>query len=223
MMFDESYPAVYASFLIRIRFTENTLLPAYYWHFAQSSLYWTQANKLVSKAGQPQFNANVLKSIIIPFPPLSIQREIVRILDSFTELATELATELTARKKQYEYYRNELLTFGDDVPMIPLGIVTTMKAGKFIQASDISSIQDSDFRYPCYGGNGLRGFVRTYNHDGTFSLIGRQGALCGNVKRVQGKFYATEHAVVVDAGKSVNTDWLFHVLTIMTLNYRNLI
>lgn len=56
-----------------------------------------------------------------PEKSLEIQREIVRILDNFTELSAELSAELKARKKQYEYYRDQLLTFGDDVPMVSLG------------------------------------------------------------------------------------------------------
>lgn len=62
MLVDTDDPAVYASFLIRIRFKESQMLPAYYWHYAQSSEYWDQAKSLVSAAGQPQFNANALKS-----------------------------------------------------------------------------------------------------------------------------------------------------------------
>ena len=60
-------------------------------------------------------NIPALKEIVIPVPPLPVQREIVRILDNFTELTVELTAELTARKNQYNYYRDELLTFGDDV------------------------------------------------------------------------------------------------------------
>ncbi|MGI6686427.1 MAG: restriction endonuclease subunit S [Bacillota bacterium] len=115
MLFDKDIPAVYASFLIRIRFTENTVLPAYYWHFAQTSLYWVQANKLVSKAGQPQFNANAIKNVIIPIPPLEEQERIVSILDRFDALCNDLTSglpaEIEARQKQYEYYRDKLLTF----------------------------------------------------------------------------------------------------------------
>ena len=120
MLFDEDYPAVYASFLIRIRFAENTILPAYYWHFAQSDLYWIQANKLVSKAGQPQFNANVLKNVNIPVPPISEQRRIIALLDRFDTLVNDitqgLPAEIEARRKQYEYYRNQLLTFKEATP-----------------------------------------------------------------------------------------------------------
>ncbi|MDD4346449.1 MAG: restriction endonuclease subunit S [Desulfitobacteriaceae bacterium] len=115
MLFNEDIPAVYASFLIKIRFIENTTLSAYYWHFSQSSLYWGQANKLVSKAGQPQFNANVLKTVTIPLPPLTEQARIVAILDRFDALCNDLTSglpaEIEVRRKQYEYYRDKLLTF----------------------------------------------------------------------------------------------------------------
>ena len=57
----------------------------------------------------------IADSIVVPVPPLPVQQEIVRILDTFTELTAELIAELDARKKQYEHYRDELLTFGDDV------------------------------------------------------------------------------------------------------------
>src|SRR5690606_38116127 len=104
-----------ASFLIRIRFKDENILPSYYWHFAQSYFYWDQANKLVGGGAQPQFNANVLKSIKIPVPPLSEQQRIVSILDKFDALVNDLSTGLPAehkaRRQQYEYYRNKLLTF----------------------------------------------------------------------------------------------------------------
>ena len=93
MLVTSDEPAVYASFLIRIRFTKPVMLPAYYWHFAQSNLYWDQANALVSTGGQPQFNANVLKLVKVPVPPVEVQHEIVRVLDPFSGLAADLATQ----------------------------------------------------------------------------------------------------------------------------------
>ena len=66
-------------------------------------------------------STDLLKNVKVPIPPLEVQREIVRILDQFAELTAELTTELTARKKQYEYYRDELLTFGNNVPLATLG------------------------------------------------------------------------------------------------------
>ena len=79
-----------------------------------------------------------------------------------------------------------------------LGEVFYMHAGKNIVASEISSNADETYRYKCIGGNGLRGYVQQFNTEGSFPIIGRQGALCGNINYVEGRFYATEHAVVVD-------------------------
>lgn len=77
MIFEESYNAVFASFLIRLRFPQNRVLSHYYWAFAQSALYWQQANALMTGGGQPQFNGNALTQIIVPLPPLAEQRSIV--------------------------------------------------------------------------------------------------------------------------------------------------
>ncbi|WP_336086125.1 restriction endonuclease subunit S [Nocardia sp. SSK8] len=115
MLVSSGEPAVYASFLIRIRFKENRMLPAFYWHYAQSAAYWEQANSLVSTAGQPQFNANALKRVRVPVPALEQQAAIVRTLDKFDALVNDISiglpAELNARRKQYEYYRDRLLTF----------------------------------------------------------------------------------------------------------------
>lgn len=74
-----------------------------------------------------------------PLPPLPIQQEIVRILDTFTNLTAELTAELTARRKQYEYYRDELLTFGEDVPKLCLSeIATEMYRGSGIKRDEVS-------------------------------------------------------------------------------------
>lgn len=111
----EDFPAIYASFLIKISPHNNKMLNRFYWHFAQSSVYWKQANNLVSKGGQPQFNSNVLCKVMVPVPPLSEQQRIVDILDKFdalcNDLTSDLSAEIAARRKQYEYYRDKLLTF----------------------------------------------------------------------------------------------------------------
>ena len=99
-----------------------------------------------------------------------------------------------------------------------LGEIFTLQAGKNITAKDISAKQDTDHCYPCYGGNGLRGYVSSYNREGRFPLIGRQGALCGNINEANGRFYATEHAVVVDTYCDTNIDWAINVLVYLNLN-----
>ena len=70
-----------------------------------------------------------IKAIKLPVPPLEVQREIVHILDSFTLLTAELTAELTARKKQYEFYRNKLLTFDNNVKIVPLADIADIGTG----------------------------------------------------------------------------------------------
>ena len=100
--------------------------------------------------------------------------------------------------------------------MAKLGEVCLLKAGKFVSANDISPEYNKGL-YPCFGGNGIRGYVADYTHDGEFPLTGRQGALCGNVNLASGKFHATEHAVVVQPKIEMNVHWLYYALNAMNL------
>lgn len=82
------------------------------------------------EGGVPTISREVVENVIIPIPPLPIQQEIVRILDTFTDLDAELQAELEARKKQYEHYRNQLLNFeGKEVEWIPFEDCFEMKNG----------------------------------------------------------------------------------------------
>ncbi|MFC4474209.1 restriction endonuclease subunit S [Comamonas denitrificans] len=112
----------------------------------------------------------------------------------------------------------EKLLDGVEVEWTAINEVLNMRAGQHISASNINDYPDDEYQYPCFGGNGVRGFVKYNSHDGKYLLIGRQGALCGNVQRTDGKFYATEHAVVVSSKRAINLDWAFHLLTMMNLN-----
>jgi type I restriction enzyme S subunit len=87
------------------------------------------------------------------------------------------------------------------------------RSGDFIKADDIAPSGD----YPVYGGNGFRGYTDTYNHDGDFALIGRQGALCGNMQFSCGKAYFTEHAVAVRANNANETRFLYYLFGTMNL------
>ena len=93
-----------------------------------------------------------------------------------------------------------------------------MKAGKAIHAEELSDTEDAEHAFRCYGGNGIRGFIGKTNYSGGFPIIGRQGALCGNVQYADGEFYATEHAVVVQSKGLYDQRFLFHLLTAMNLN-----
>lgn len=199
---------------------ENPKFLAYYF---QTEMFFVQKKKLAKGTKVIDVSAKDLAKIIIPIPPLPIQQEIVTILDKFTrleaELKAELEAELEARQKQYEYYRNELLNFeGKEVEWKTLGEVCSLKAGKSISAYDISNIKNEENSYQCLGGNGLRGYVKSFSHFGEYPIIGRQGALCGNINYGVGKFYATEHAVVVSHKGKFISRFLYYLLFSMNLN-----
>lgn len=86
--------------------------------------------------------------------------------------------------------------------------IAFLQSGNSITAMDIAE----EGNYPVYGGNGLRGYTNNYTNDGDYVLIGRQGALCGNINYAYGKFYATEHAVVVYTKNEEITYWLGETL-----------
>ena len=112
------------------------------------------------------------------------------------------------------YKQTEIGVIPEDWDAVDLYNVCTMKSGEGITSKRV----DNCSPYPCYGGNGLRGFTTRYTHDGSFALIGRQGALCGNVVPAEGQFFASEHAVVVSARQGVDIRWLTYVLGRMHLN-----
>lgn len=99
----------------------------------------------------------------IPLPPLPVQQEIVRILDSFTELTAELTAELTTRRRQYEHYRDELLTFGDDVEQKIIGDVCVLSAGGDVPKEKFSKERTREYPVPIFsngiGENALYGFT----------------------------------------------------------------
>ena len=115
LYYDSDVPAIYASFLIKILLDETKIMPRFYWFFTRTTEYWEQANKFVAKGGQPQFNVGAIGRVHVPVPPLEVQQKIVSILDHFDTLTSDLTqglpAEIAARKKQYEYYRDKLLTF----------------------------------------------------------------------------------------------------------------
>ena len=174
----------------------------------QNEIYGLQRGQ-----AQPHVYGEDLSTIKIPLPPLDIQQKIV------SEIEVLEAKEKTA-KEEVEIYKlkvEELIISSKKTENKKLGEICDMKAGKFVSAYDIKSEKKED-SYPCYGGNGLRGYTKTFTHEGNYSLIGRQGALCGNINKAEGQFHATEHAVVVTPNSDINNEWLYYQLLKLNLN-----
>ena len=135
------------------------------------------------------------------------------------------------RGEDNKYYEKTILTgevkcIDDEIPLeLPKGWewcrikdICTMQAGKNISASVISKEKSLLHQYKCIGGNGLRGYVKDYNTEGFYSIVGRQGALCGCLHIEKGKFYATEHAVIVDSWGIISPVFMYYILTALNLN-----
>ncbi len=145
-----------------------------------------------------------IKNLVVPFPAKAEQNKIVEYFSNIDDLIT--------LHQRNPCNLNKFMAF--DWEQRKLGeVAQEFKSGNFLKADEIDIAGD----YPVYGGNGLRGYTSTYNHDGEFALIGRQGALCGNMNYSVGKAYFTEHAVVVEADENNDTRFLYCMLDIMNL------
>ena len=119
--------------------------------------------------------------------------------------------------KQYEAYKETGVKWIPVIPtnwnICPLKRICSMKSGNNITSYEI----EKKGLYPVFGANGQRGFYDRYNSDGEFLLIGRQGALAGNVHYFKGKFWATDHALVSKFFNG-NISYLYYALVSMNLN-----
>ncbi|MDD0815951.1 restriction endonuclease subunit S [Curvibacter sp. HBC28] len=175
---------------------------------------------LAKGGGVPYFNTRDVAPLLIPIPcpknpkkSLKIQTEIVRLLDSFTELTAQLHAELTARREQYHYYRDELLSFDDsDVEWKTLEEVT-----KSI-ASGRNKDRVADGPVPVYGSTGLIGFTSEAAYSGEVLLVARVGANAGRVNAVSGSFDVSDNTLIVRPKDEWNIRFAFHQLTHMNLN-----
>lgn len=187
--------------------------------------------------GQPNISQELIKQLHIPTPSLKEQTQIASFLDYKTNLIDANIEKkkrlIDLLKEKRQAVINEAVTKGlnPNAPMKDSGVewlgeipvhwtilklkhVVEMRSGNFISAEII----EPEGEYPVYGGNGLRGYTSEFTHEGYFPLIGRQGALCGNINYASGKFWATEHAVVVSPLKEINLYWFGELLRLMNLN-----
>lgn len=152
----------------------------------------------------------------LSLPPLAEQRKIAAVLDKISDLIAKRRRQLNKLDELVKSRFVEL--FGDPVvnskklSTKALKDILSLKAGDFTTASDIVDEPTEVNQYPCYGGNGIRGYVAEYNQEGEYSLIGRQGALSGNVQYAKGKFKNTEHALLVTPLIKMNSIWLNQLL-----------
>ncbi|HAN6479294.1 TPA: restriction endonuclease subunit S [Escherichia coli] len=190
--------------MMLFRHEQNVKYLAY---FFQSEIFQTQKMKYITGAKVRRVSSGDLSKIKIPIPcsnnpekSLAIQSEIVRILDKFTALTAELTAELNMRKKQYNYYRDQLLSFEEgEVEWKTLGDLGENLDSK---RKPITSGLREAGSIPYYGASGIVDYVKDYIFDGDFLLISEDGAnlLARNTPiafSISGKSWVNNHAHVI--------------------------
>jgi len=175
--------------------------------------------------------------IRLPVPPIEERQLIVRFLDTHGALTARLIRakqrliKLLEEQKQAIIHRAVTRGLDPNVRLKPSGIawlgdvpehwqirrlkqIARLQSGEGITALDIHEQGE----FPVFGGNGLRGYTTACTRDGDYILIGRQGALCGNINYATGRFWASEHAVAVHPKATYVIRWLGELLSVMNLN-----
>lgn len=223
--------------LALVRANEKIVYSRYLFYFIISPFFQEQVQFSWSFGTQQNIGMGVIQNLKIVTPSLPEQQSIVCFLDYKTG---QIDSFIANRQKQIELLKeqkagiiNKAVTKGinpdakmkasgiewiGEIPeswyVVKLKYVAKLQSGETITADDIKEVGN----YPVFGGNGLRGYTANYTNDGNFILIGRQGALCGNINHATGKFWASEHAVVTYLRRPTNILWLGELLRAMNLN-----
>lgn len=191
------------------------MVPKYLYHFIKT----IDLMALDTGSGRPSLTQAILNQLQIPIPSpdnpaksLEIQSEIVRILDTFTAMTTELTTELSLRKKQYNHYRDQLLSFEEgEVEWKKLGEVATITIGEFVHKDK----QDAAAKYPVYnGGRTPTGYYDKYNNTGKKVIVSARGANAGFVNRISTPYWAGNscYSVGVRDIDTLHPDFAYYLL-----------
>lgn len=172
----------------------------YYWMMTQSDII----DSFYRGSGLKHPSMKDVLDMKIPVPPIEVQNEIVRILDNFTELTAEL----TARKKQYEYYRKELLTFADDVKKVPLIDVVKIKRGVRVVKSQLAV----EGEYPVFQNSMTPlGYMDKANCTGDTAFIITAGA-AGEIGYTDNDFWAADDCFSFECPQYLKSKYLYYIL-----------
>ncbi len=196
----------------------DVIVPKYlYWFFKGKSDY---LNSLGRGATFKEISKEIVENIEIKLPSTKKQEDIVKKFEvirgimQFRKLQLEQLDTLI--KARFVELFGDVIANSKNLPTMPLGKVCYLKAGTTTSADEIFDYS-TETPIPCYGGNGIRGYVKKATQNGEYPIIGRQGALCGNVQFATGEFHATEHAVIVKSLHEDNIVWLRYVLKYLDL------
>jgi type I restriction enzyme S subunit len=233
---DDVKAAVPNSIFTCFRADPSKIDPAYLDFLFAGNLHGRWLRKFLTIGARAHGSLNVsdddLMALPVPRPSLAEQQRIAACLTSLDKLLAAEGRKLEALQAHKQGLMQRLFPRqGESFPRLrfpefrdggkwderTIGGVCELNAGEFVPAANIAE-RFQEGSYPCYGGNGLRGYVETFTHEGHYVLVGRQGALCGNVSVVSGRFHATEHALVATPKRGTDTDWLLYALDLLKLN-----
>jgi len=201
---------------------DRTLIQDFLYYLLLSPVVARQFEEGARGSTVRNLNTDIVSNVVVSYPVSHIeQQRIVDILDrefaKIDALKANAEESLPAAKDLFQATMKKELEPKVGWEKKQITEIASLKAGKFVSAQDIFD-ERKDGMYPCFGGNGLRGYVKTYNHDGRYNIIGRQGALCGNINIAEGKFHATEHAVVVSPIIPIVFKFLYYSLLNANIN-----
>lgn len=195
--------------------------PKYLTYYFHTEMFFKEKRKLAHGTKVMEVTPDKLSDISIPLPPVEVQREIVKILDEYTASVTalqqELNTELTARRKQYEYYRDKLLSFDvhgggtDEVEWRTLEkLCYNISSGK-------NKEKETYGAYPVYGSTGIIAYCNKPVYNSKKILLARVGANAGYVQIADGEYDVSDNTLIVSPTDTINYKYLYYQLKKMNL------
>ncbi|AYJ31989.1 restriction endonuclease subunit S [Corynebacterium xerosis] len=198
-----------------LRANTDRILTNFLFHLLGTATFYEYVQTNERGASYPAIPDNVVKKFRIPVPPLEVQREIVRVLDKFTQLEAELEAELEARRAQYQHYLHSAVLPDGDIEWTTLGEAALNHDRK---RKPVTRADRQGGEYPYYGANGVQDYVHDYIFDGTFLLVGEDGSVKNAdgtpiLNWASGKIWVNNHAhVLTAAGEHFNLRYLYYYL-----------
>lgn len=199
-----------------LRANTEIVLPKWIYHNIATTDFFAYVEQNQKGASYPAISDASVKAFSLPVPPLEVQREIVHILDSFTLLTAELTAELTARKKQYEFYRNKLLTFDNNVKIVPLADIADIGTGS---SNTNEGLEEGKYPFYVRSQEPLR--KNEYEYDETAIITAGDGVGVGKVFHyVEGKYALHQRAYRIHINTpDVLPRYYFHYMRSAFLSY----
>lgn len=173
--------------------------------------------------GVPHVHIASIEKFLVPIPPPQVQKEIIHILDDFTNLAAELQVELQARKEQYEYYRNKLLTFEKDAEGVKWKRLPDICKNLDRKRKAVTASNRTFGPYPYYGASGIVDYVSSYIFEGNYLLISEDGAnlLARSTPiafSISGKSWVNNHAHVLEFQNMFTQKYIEHYINMIDVS-----